>query len=186
MRYLLVLVVVHALFCEGYSALPPGYEDVLLCPKGFCKEFVDRDGMVGPQRMFYRCRHPTALSVVSVKTWGTRTNVMELNKLLNAGFHGGMCDGGDPRNEVDEAEGPLFQTRLKPSRRLPWKPPWKVLKIYGNYCGPGWIAGRYMSGLEYVAEGGDFSTPCWDEVDCACRLHDILTPLQPRNPLEPT
>ena len=47
-----------------------------------------------------------------------------------------------------------------------------VQRVHGNWCGPGWIGGQYLGGYEYVDMGGDFSEPCIDELDCACRIHD--------------
>jgi hypothetical protein len=46
-------------------------------------------------------------------------------------------------------------------------------KWYGNWCGPGWTGGKYISARKYVSEGHNWFYPCIDEVDCACREHDF-------------
>jgi len=47
-----------------------------------------------------------------------------------------------------------------------------IVKIYGNWCGPDWTAGRSISAQQYRAEGGQFDEPCIDKLDCGCRKHD--------------
>lgn len=47
-----------------------------------------------------------------------------------------------------------------------------MVRIHGNWCGPGWTAGRAIGALEYKEQGGQFNEPCVDELDCACRNHD--------------
>ncbi len=47
-----------------------------------------------------------------------------------------------------------------------------MVRIYGNWCGPGWTAGRRIGALEYKQQGGQFDEPCIDKLDCACRDHD--------------
>jgi len=45
------------------AALPPGYEDVMWCPAGYCDRPRD-PGMVGPARIFHECYDPATASVV--------------------------------------------------------------------------------------------------------------------------
>jgi len=47
-----------------------------------------------------------------------------------------------------------------------------MVKIYGNWCGPNWTAGRRIDALTYKEQGGQFDEPCIDKLDCACRKHD--------------
>ena len=47
-----------------------------------------------------------------------------------------------------------------------------MVRIHGNWCGPNWTAGRKIDALAYKKAGGDFSEPCIDALDCACRQHD--------------
>jgi len=47
-----------------------------------------------------------------------------------------------------------------------------MVRVHGNWCGPDWTAGQAISVDEYVASGGDWSEPCLDKVDCACKKHD--------------
>ena len=47
------------------AALPPGYEDVMWCPEGYCRRAVNPgDGFVGPARAFNECYSPSTDSVV--------------------------------------------------------------------------------------------------------------------------
>jgi len=47
-----------------------------------------------------------------------------------------------------------------------------MVRIHGNWCGPGWTAGRAVDALTYKEGGGTFNEPCLDALDCACRKHD--------------
>lgn len=47
-----------------------------------------------------------------------------------------------------------------------------MVRIHGNWCGPGWTAGRRVDALTYKEQGGQFDEPCIDKLDCACRDHD--------------
>jgi len=44
-----------------------------------------------------------------------------------------------------------------------------MVKIHGNYCGPNWTGG-----MPYAASDSrvDWSVPCVDSLDCACKKHD--------------
>jgi hypothetical protein len=42
--------------------------------------------------------------------------------------------------------------------------------FHGNYCGPGWTAGKYMDAEN--AEEKDFDVPAVDEMDAVCKTHD--------------
>ncbi len=44
-----------------------------------------------------------------------------------------------------------------------------MVKIHGNYCGPNWTGGKpYAASDKRV----DWSVPCLDKLDCACKKHD--------------
>jgi len=47
-----------------------------------------------------------------------------------------------------------------------------MVRIYGNWCGPNWTAGRRIDAYAYKQAGGQFDEPCVDKLDCACRKHD--------------
>jgi len=44
-----------------------------------------------------------------------------------------------------------------------------MVRIHGQWCGPNWTQGKSQPAN---ALGVDFSTPCEDALDCACRSHD--------------
>lgn len=47
-----------------------------------------------------------------------------------------------------------------------------MVAIHGRWCGPNWTDGRNISARDYRLAGGDFKSPCIDDLDCACRNHD--------------
>jgi len=47
-----------------------------------------------------------------------------------------------------------------------------MVQIHGNWCGANWTAGRRIDALSYKQQGGQFTEPCIDKLDCACRNHD--------------
>ena len=44
-----------------------------------------------------------------------------------------------------------------------------MVRIHGQWCGPNWTQGKSQSAN---AKGVDFTAPCDDSLDCACRSHD--------------
>lgn len=73
-------------------ALPPGYQDKLLCPCNFCRARKKMPfGWVGAQASFVQCKNSCG-DVQPVTTWGWRVNTAkELNDLQNRGYHENDC-----------------------------------------------------------------------------------------------
>lgn len=46
------------------------------------------------------------------------------------------------------------------------------MRVYGNWCGPGWTAGQYKDASELTEDDRD--VPAIDELDAHCKTHDIL------------
>lgn len=47
------------------AVLPPGYEDVMWCPEGYCRRAVNPgEGFAGPARAFNECYDPSTNTVV--------------------------------------------------------------------------------------------------------------------------
>lgn len=44
-----------------------------------------------------------------------------------------------------------------------------LVKIHGNWCGPGWTGGQNVDAQDYT---GSWSYPAVDKLDEACRRHD--------------
>ena len=44
-----------------------------------------------------------------------------------------------------------------------------MVRIHGQWCGPNWTQGKAQPAN---AAGVDFTAPCDDALDCACRAHD--------------
>jgi len=44
-----------------------------------------------------------------------------------------------------------------------------MVKIHGNYCGPNWTGGKAYAASDPRV---DWSVPCVDKLDCACKDHD--------------
>ena len=45
-----------------------------------------------------------------------------------------------------------------------------LVKIWGDWCGPDWTGGQNVSAQDYT---GSWKAPCKDDLDCACRAHDL-------------
>ena len=106
---LIVCVLLLAFVAVGQAALPPGYEDHVLCPPNSCKERVDSP-VVGPARLNYRCRHVTG-AVLAVKTWGPRTaSPARLTMLMRSGYHHRTCLNGD--EDDDNALGGSYDAMI--------------------------------------------------------------------------
>ena len=45
------------------------------------------------------------------------------------------------------------------------------IRAHGNWCGPGWTAGQYKDASDLTDE--DRNVPAVDEIDGACKRHDI-------------
>jgi len=45
----------------------------------------------------------------------------------------------------------------------------RIVRIHGQWCGPNWTQGKVQPAN---APGVDFTAPCDDKLDCACRAHD--------------
>lgn len=65
------------LFARSASAaLPPGYEDVMHCPPGYCSKYVNPQGMVGPTSAFNKCYDPTTGDMVDGVWTGSLSDVV--------------------------------------------------------------------------------------------------------------
>jgi hypothetical protein len=53
------------------------------------------------------------------------------------------------------------------------------MRVYGNWCGPGWSAGQFKDAKDLTAR--DKQIPAVDELDAICKEHDILLQEQPQN-----
>ena len=79
-------------FASAWAALPPGYEDEIYCPEGFC--LADRTnlkpGLTGPRTLFLECRSPweTRRPV----GWGDKVGAEFKQQLISNGFHTLRCE----------------------------------------------------------------------------------------------
>ena len=75
------------------AALPPGYEDVLLCPKGYCLQRKVGRIPIGRRSTQYRCKSLFANKYVQTVAWGTRrvNAKAELADLVQREFHENPC-----------------------------------------------------------------------------------------------
>ena len=54
--------------------------------------------------------------------------------------------------------------------------------FHGNYCGPGWTAGKYIDAKD--ATEADFEVPAIDPLDQICKYHDLQLWRAARQPNE--
>jgi hypothetical protein len=62
---------------SSLGALPPGYEDDMWCPAGYCDRFIEHQGgFVGPNSSFHECYNPDTGDVVDEVWTGFLTGVV--------------------------------------------------------------------------------------------------------------
>jgi hypothetical protein len=97
---LFTFLLVLSLFARSTdSALPPGYEDRLLCPNAYCLgRKHPGTGKVGPKSMFWECRYGMAGdeidgSIVPVTPWGSKLDGADekLKEYMSTGYHSRTC-----------------------------------------------------------------------------------------------
>lgn len=72
--------------------LPPGYEDLLLCPPSFCVAPSARPaGFVGPRSRFFECAAVLSSERRQVTPWGSNDGPEALLGLLKDGFATTTC-----------------------------------------------------------------------------------------------
>ena len=65
------------LFARSASAaLPPGYEDVMHCPPGYCRKYVNPQGIVGATSAVNKCYDPTTGDMVDGVWTGSLSDVV--------------------------------------------------------------------------------------------------------------
>lgn len=67
-------------------ALPPGYEDELYCPRGFCMRDKKQE-MTGPRTMFHECVSKTTGETQRVVAWGSLEGEKTKTELVAGGRH---------------------------------------------------------------------------------------------------
>lgn len=75
MKIPLPLVALAIVPSRTRAALPPGYEDVMWCPEGYCDRLIDRL-IAGPARIFHECYDPAARSVVDEVWTGEKSDTV--------------------------------------------------------------------------------------------------------------
>lgn len=121
------------------AALPPGYEDEIYCPSGYCLRQKSNvpPGWTGPATSFVECASivdPT-LPPKSPSAWGARLPQENKDKLLAEGYHKNECsasesaaDGAQHEEKPDEnsADETLGLPAPGDSEQVWWQNP-KVL-----------------------------------------------------------
>lgn len=73
--------------------LPPGYEDILLCPPAYClADKKHMQGFAGPKSAFHYCHSLAFDKDTKITAWGSKTNSNEeLQQLIQKGYSAGSC-----------------------------------------------------------------------------------------------
>jgi hypothetical protein len=75
------------------SALPPGFEDEVFCPKGMClREKSQLPKGTGSKLMFLECFNIKTKEKCSPKAWGNRVDPKVKEILLENEWHPNKCD----------------------------------------------------------------------------------------------
>ncbi|KAK3274432.1 hypothetical protein CYMTET_17380 [Cymbomonas tetramitiformis] len=88
----------------AHAALPPGYEDELLCQRPSClrrKEVMP--GMVGGKRLYWECFDESASLTSTPEVWGFRLAPDKKDKLMSDGFASEVyCNEADAPKKTTE------------------------------------------------------------------------------------
>merc|ERR1719329_1984807 len=93
------------LLASAGAALPPGYEDELFCPEGFCMRRKEQpEGWVGPRAAFWE--RSQGDEVQAVTPWGSNHGEEKKAELASQGFHAKSCESDDAEgHQLEEPEG---------------------------------------------------------------------------------
>eukprot|EP00928_Gymnodinium_smaydae_P019649 TRINITY_DN17546_c0_g1_i1.p1 TRINITY_DN17546_c0_g1~~TRINITY_DN17546_c0_g1_i1.p1 ORF type:complete len:258 (+),score=47.96 TRINITY_DN17546_c0_g1_i1:54-776(+) len=97
----------YFVLCVAHAALPPGYEDVLFCPKGYCRRPKETPrGFVGPASAFHECAPIASASDGAdpkpVTPWGSNHGDERRQALEEQGFHTTLCSEVSGQEEGSE------------------------------------------------------------------------------------
>jgi len=75
--YLCSMLLLLLAASPAHAALPPGYEDVMHCPAGYCDRLINQEsGMAGPAHIFHECWNPATDDVVDEVWTGDLTDAV--------------------------------------------------------------------------------------------------------------
>eukprot|EP00746_Dinoflagellata_sp_MGD_P011518 gnl/MRDRNA2_/MRDRNA2_124187_c0_seq1.p1 gnl/MRDRNA2_/MRDRNA2_124187_c0~~gnl/MRDRNA2_/MRDRNA2_124187_c0_seq1.p1 ORF type:complete len:267 (+),score=56.37 gnl/MRDRNA2_/MRDRNA2_124187_c0_seq1:107-907(+) len=89
------------------AALPPGYEDEIYCPSGYClRQKSMPPGWTGPRTSFVECASivDPNLPPKSPTAWGSRLPLEQKDKLTAEGYHQNTCPAKEPEADIVQNE----------------------------------------------------------------------------------
>mmetsp|Transcript_22457 Transcript_22457/g.52373 ORF Transcript_22457/g.52373 Transcript_22457/m.52373 type:complete len:100 (-) Transcript_22457:201-500(-) len=90
--FVVKLALLAAFFCVATAVLPPGYEDNLFCPPGYCvRTRSTPPGFVGPRTAFNECYKATDGTIMPVTPWGFQVGQEKLRELKAGGYTETKC-----------------------------------------------------------------------------------------------
>ena len=126
----LMLYVLFAMTATTDAALPPGYEDVLLCPPTHCltRRHDIVPGYVGPSALMHVCKSMNGEADRRPTAWGTRVRDAEdrLKTLLAQSYHRRSC-----RSLVQDTHPAWLYQRNPPKHRPPKWTPGAYINLHG-------------------------------------------------------
>ena len=126
----LMLYVLFAMTATTEAALPPGYEDVLLCPPTHCltRRHDIVPGYVGPSALMHVCKSMNGEADRRPTAWGTRVRDAEdrLKTLLAQSYHRRSC-----RSLVQDTHPAWLYQRNPPKHRPPKWTPGAYIDLHG-------------------------------------------------------
>jgi hypothetical protein len=76
------------------AALPPGYEDEVYCPAGYCLRPKPKTRMAGGKSIYVECFADDGRDepVKEITTWGPKKPQADKDKLVAGGYHEKKCE----------------------------------------------------------------------------------------------
>ena len=86
-----------------FSALPPGYDEEIYCPRAMClrKKITVHKHVTGPRTMFVECFDPETREICRPRAWGDKLEIDYKKSLLLDKWHTDKCNESETNRKSD-------------------------------------------------------------------------------------
>jgi hypothetical protein len=86
-----------------FSALPPGYEDEIYCPRTMClrRKIPTHKKITRPRTMFVECFNPETKEICRPRAWGDKLEIEYRKSLILDNWHMDKCDENETSKKSD-------------------------------------------------------------------------------------